>query len=73
MPCDVTRAPRRRTQARQPAIFFDGTSSRRRAGRRCASATRSKSSSEWRSAVPRWAYADIRRADSPAGMLRLPA
>ena len=59
--------------ARRPAdaaIYFDGTSSRRRAVTlRFRRPARNQRTDEQPLAA--WAYADIRRADSPSGMLRL--
>lgn len=61
-----TEAP---VQPAKPTIFFDGVSSRRR------EVTLALSDAleivEEGGAPVRWAYADIRRADSPAGILRL--
>jgi Zn-dependent protease with chaperone function len=59
-----------------PAIFFDGVSSRRRqVTLRLVDALEIAELSEFQAGwtVTRWAYADIRRADSPAGVLRLTA
>jgi Zn-dependent protease with chaperone function len=53
----------------EPAIFFDGTSSRRRAATLVFSDALEIRSDE--GVLARWAYADIRRADSPSGTLRL--
>src|SRR5262245_59423583 len=53
----------------RPAIFFDGVSSRRRAA--AIGFGDELEISESAAATARWTYADIRRADSPAGMLRL--
>jgi Zn-dependent protease with chaperone function len=52
-----------------PAIYFDGASSRRR---QVTLAFKDQVEiNEDGSALARWPYADIRRADSPAGILRL--
>jgi Zn-dependent protease with chaperone function len=58
----------------RPAIFFDGVSSRRRQvtlrlGDALEIAEPSEAQAGW--TVTRWAFADVRRADSPAGTLRL--
>ncbi|PAY07333.1 metalloendopeptidase [Bradyrhizobium sp. UFLA03-84] len=51
------------------AVFFDGASSRRRAvALRLADALEIREDGEL---LARWAFADIRRADSPSGLLRL--
>ncbi len=51
------------------AIFFDGTSNRRRVVvPKLSDALEIRKNGE---RLARWAYADIRRADSPAGVLRL--
>jgi Zn-dependent protease with chaperone function len=55
--------------ANEPAIFFDGTSSRRRAATLVFSYALEIRSDD--GVLARWAYADIRRADSPSGTLRL--
>jgi len=52
-----------------PAIFFDGVSSRRR--QVTLALGDALEIAEEGVAPVRWAYADIRRADSPAGVLRL--
>jgi Zn-dependent protease with chaperone function len=52
-----------------PAIFFDGMSSRRRLATLVFTDRLEIDSGD--AAPTRWAYADIRRADSPAGTLRL--
>lgn len=71
---DETAEPGAETKPGQPAIFFDGLSSRRRQvlltlGNALEIAELSDVESGW--AVTRWAYDEIRRADSPAGILRL--
>ena len=71
---DVTAEAGAETQPGQPVIFFDGVSSRKRRvtltlGDALEIAELSDVQAE--STVTRWAYADIRRADSPAGILRL--
>ncbi|MEY9879746.1 M48 family metallopeptidase [Bradyrhizobium sp. USDA 329] len=53
----------------KPTIFFDGVSSRRR--RVMLTLGDSLEIAEDGEAPVRWAYADIRRADGPAGVLRL--
>jgi Zn-dependent protease with chaperone function len=53
----------------RPTIFFDGVSSRRR--QVALTLGDALDIAEEGAAPVRWAYADIRRADSPAGMLRL--
>jgi len=56
-------------QSAKPTIFFDGVSSRRR---QVSLALGDALEIVEEGAAPvRWAYADIRRADSPAGILRL--
>lgn len=61
-----TEAP---AQPAKPTIFFDGVSSRRR---EVALALGDALEIVEEGGAPvRWAYADIRRADSPAGILRL--
>ena len=62
----LTEAP---AQPVRPTIFFDGTSSRRRE----VTLTLGDALEilEDGATPVRWAYADIRRADSPAGVLRL--
>lgn len=55
-------------QSAKPTIFFDGVSSRRRQ----VTLTLSDALEILEEGPPvRWAYADIRRADSPPGILRL--
>lgn len=71
---DVTAEPGAEIKPGQPAIFFDGRSSRRRQvmltlGDALEIAELSDVESGW--TVTRWAYDEIRRADSPAGILRL--
>jgi Zn-dependent protease with chaperone function len=61
-----TEAP---AQSAKPAIFFDGVSSRRR--QVALTLGDALEIAEEGGAPLRWAYADIRRADSPAGILRL--
>ncbi|MCK1420962.1 M48 family metallopeptidase [Bradyrhizobium sp. 180] len=56
-------------QSAKPAIFFDGVSSRRR--QVTLTLGDALEIAEDGEAPVRWAYADIRRADSPAGVLRL--
>lgn len=56
-------------QSARPAIFFDGVSSRRR--QVTLTLGDALEIAEEGGAPVHWAYADIRRADSPAGMLRL--
>jgi hypothetical protein len=53
----------------KPTIFFDGVSSRRRQVR--LTLGDALEISEEGAAPVRWSYADIRRADSPPGILRL--
>lgn len=61
-----TQAP---TQSAKPTIFFDGVSSRRR---QVTLALGDALEIVEEGGTPvHWAYADIRRADSPAGILRL--
>ena len=55
--------------AGEPAIYFDGMSSRRRAATLVFSDALEIGNDE--GAIARWAYDDIRRADSPSGTLRL--
>ncbi|MDB5577617.1 MAG: metalloendopeptidase [Bradyrhizobium sp.] len=55
--------------AGEPAIYFDGMSSRRRAATLVFSDALEIGHGE--GAIARWAYDDIRRADSPSGTLRL--
>ncbi|MDA9525171.1 metalloendopeptidase [Bradyrhizobium sp. CCBAU 11434] len=71
---DVTAEPGAEPKPGQTAIFFDGLSSRRRQvtltlGNALEIAELSDVQAS--SAVTHWAYDDIRRADSPAGILRL--
>ena len=73
---DATGEAGAETKPRQPVIFFDGVSSRRRRvtltlGDALEIAELNEVQAE--PTVTRWAYADIRRADSPAGILRLTA
>ncbi|MGY3033603.1 Zn-dependent protease with chaperone function [Bradyrhizobium sp. USDA 4354] len=56
-------------QAAKPTVFFDGVSSRRR--QVTLTLGDALEIIEEGGAPVRWAYADIRRADSPAGVLRL--
>lgn len=56
-------------QTSGPAVYFDGVSSRRRTVTlRCSDRLEIEEDGQ---AVAAWAYADIRRADSPTGVLRL--
>lgn len=55
--------------AGEPAIYFDGMSSRRRAAALVFSDALEIGNDE--GVIARWAYDDIRRADSPSGTLRL--
>lgn len=55
--------------AGEPAIYFDGMSSRRRAATLVFSDVLEIGNDE--GAMARWAYDDIRRVDSPSGRLRL--
>lgn len=55
--------------AGEPAIYFDGMSSRRRAATLAFSDAIEIGNDE--GVIARWAYDDIRRADSPPGTLRL--
>ena len=71
---DVTAEPGAATEPGQKAIFFDGLSSRRRQvmltlGDALEIAEFSDVQPGW--TVTRWTYDEIRRADSPAGILRL--
>lgn len=73
---DVTAEPGAETKPGQPAIFFDGLSSRRRQVILTlgdALDVAELSDGQAGSTVTRWAYDDIRRADSPPGILRLTA
>ncbi|WP_420480725.1 DUF7092 domain-containing protein, partial [Bradyrhizobium japonicum] len=56
-------------QSAKPTIFFDGVSSRRREV--SLALGDALDIVEEGGAPVRWTYADIRRADSPAGILRL--
>ncbi|QOZ75175.1 metalloendopeptidase [Bradyrhizobium sp. CCBAU 53351] len=56
-------------QSTKPTIFFDGTSSRRR--QVTLTLADALEIAEEGGAPVRWSYADIRRADSPPGILRL--
>lgn len=56
-------------EAAKPTIFFDGVSSRRR--QVALTLGDALEIAEEGAAPVRWAYDDIRRADSPAGVLRL--
>lgn len=56
-------------QSTKPTIFFDGVSSRKR--QVALTLGHALEIVEEGGAPVRWAYADIRRADSPAGVLRL--
>jgi Zn-dependent protease with chaperone function len=62
-------SPESPTQSAEPTIFFDGVSSRRR--QVTLTLGDALEIAEEGGAPVRWAYADIRRADSPAGVLRL--
>ena len=71
---DVTAEAGPDTKSGQPAIFFDGVSSRkRRVTLTLGEALEIAELNDMQAAptVSRWAYADIRRADSPPGILRL--
>ena len=71
---DVTAEPGAEPKPGQKAIFFDGLSSRRRQVMLTlgdALEIAEPGDAPAKSAVTRWAYDDIRRADSPAGILRL--
>lgn len=71
---NVTAEPGAETKPGQPAIFFDGLSSRRRRVMLTlgdALEIVELSDGQAGSTVTRWAYGEIRRADSPAGILRL--
>ena len=63
---------RRRTGGRTggPAVYFDGMSNRRRHRSRSRSSDPLESDEDGAASVS-WAYDDIRRADGPAGMLRV--
>jgi len=65
---DVSTPPAAADAAGRPAIFFDGVSSRKRQVALLLSDALEIAEGE---VLTRWAYADIRRADSPAGILRL--
>ncbi|OAF17685.1 M48 family metallopeptidase [Bradyrhizobium neotropicale] len=61
-------------QPGNPTIFFDGVSSRRRKVALTfgdALEILEEGEAQDQQTISRWAYADIRRADSPAGLLRL--
>ncbi len=59
-------------QSAKPTIFFDGLSSRRRqVGLTLGEALEIVEAGEGPQTITRWAYADIRRADGPPGILRL--
>lgn len=61
-------------QPGKPTIFFDGVTSRRRQVTLTlgdALEIIEESEADARQTIARWAYADIRRADGPAGILRL--
>jgi len=62
-------SPESPAQSARPTIFFDGVSSRRR--QVTLALGDALEIAEEGGAPVRWAYADIRRADSPAGVLRL--
>lgn len=62
-------SPESPRQSARPTIFFDGVSSRRR--QVTLALGDALEIAEEGVAPLRWAYADIRRADSPAGVLRL--
>ncbi|QDP24186.1 M48 family metallopeptidase [Bradyrhizobium cosmicum] len=62
-------SPESPRQSARPTIFFDGVSSRRR--QVTLALGDALEIAEEGVAPVRWAYADIRRADSPAGVLRL--
>jgi len=71
---DVTAEPGAETMPGQKAIFFDGLSSRRRQVTLTlgdALEIAEPSDVQAGSTVTRWTYDAIRRADSPAGILRL--
>lgn len=57
--------------AGEQAIFFDGTSSRRRGVTVVLADALEIHDNDNDGVLARWAYADVRRADSPAGTLRL--
>jgi Zn-dependent protease with chaperone function len=59
----------RQDAALRPAVFFDGMSNRRRAVTLAFAGELEINEDDHRIAA--WPYADIRRADSPAGQLRL--
>ena len=67
MDSDAAETPK--SPAEGPAIYFDGMSSRRRAvALRLADLAEIREDEQ---TLATWAYADIRRVDSPAGTLRL--
>jgi Zn-dependent protease with chaperone function len=71
---DVSTEPGAETKSGQPAIFFDGLSSRRRhVVLTLGDALEIAEPGEAQAGrtVTRWAYDEIRRADGPAGILRL--
>ncbi|MGD5425250.1 hypothetical protein QUS64_22600, partial [Xanthomonas citri pv. citri] len=59
-------SPESPAQSARPTIFFDGVSSRRR--QVTLALGDALEIAEEGGAPVRWAYADIRRADSPAGV-----
>ncbi len=71
---DVTAEPGAEAKPGQSAIFFDGLSSRRRQVTLTlgdALEIADPSDAQAGGTITRWAYDQIRRADSPAGILRL--
>ena len=71
---DVTAEPGSESGSGQKAIFFDGLSSRRRQVMLTlgdALEIAEPGEAQAGAVVTRWAFDDIRRADSPAGILRL--
>jgi hypothetical protein len=68
---DVIAEPGAETKPGQRAIFFDGLSSRRRQVLLALGDALEIAELSDVQAVTRWAYAEIRRADSPTGILRL--
>lgn len=69
---DVSAEPGAETAPGQKAIFFDGLSSRRRqAVLTLGNSLEIAEPGDAQATVTRWTYDDIRRADSPAGILRL--